>query len=122
METEQKQTKETKSGSPRSPSLSSLPSVQNPHPQLLLFADVLPNGNGGWTITSRKPVESVSPKHAAKFLEISRSGIYRLIDLGKLEFCRPTQRKILITVESLKKHKADSRDPEFWDKLKASAI
>ncbi len=90
-------------------------------PQLLLFADILPNGHGGYTITPRKPVEELSPRHAAKFLGISRSSIYRLLDLGLLEHTRPTRGKILISVESLKRHKESVRDAEYWPNLFAKS-
>jgi hypothetical protein len=34
---------------------------------------------------------------------------------------RPSPRKIWIELESLKKHREASRDPEFWEKIRFSS-
>ncbi len=98
-----------------------MPKLKDDPHQLLLLADILPNGHGGYTVTPKKPVEELSPKHAAKFLGISRSGIYRLIDLGLLIHSRPSPGKILITVDSLRKHRDSVRDAEYWPNLFANS-
>jgi hypothetical protein len=82
-------------------------------------AVVTPRGDGSFVVSPGKAVieEEVTPRIAATFLGISRSGVYLLCETGLLEYRKPSPGKILITVESLKKHKAASRDPEFWDSV-----
>lgn len=46
--------------------------------QMLLFAQVLPNGNGGFTVTPGKPTEEVSTSQAAKLLGVSRAQMFYL--------------------------------------------
>lgn len=78
---EQKPTKDTKTelgSATRSPSLPSRASVSSP--QLLLFADVLPNGSGGFTVRPHKPEEEVSTAQAAKILGVSRAQMFYLRD------------------------------------------
>ena len=84
--------------------------------QMLLFGDLVPIGGGAYKIVPARPLGAeLSPKLAARFLGVSRPTMYRLIDQGIIPCRRPSPGKILIEVEALKKHKAASADPEFWD-------
>jgi hypothetical protein len=48
--------------------------------QTLLFADVLPNGTGGFTLVPKKPCREINSEQAAKILGCSRATINRIID------------------------------------------
>lgn len=86
-------------------------------PEFTFEAVVTPRGDGTFVLTPGKPFATateVTPRQAARYLGCSRAGVYRLLDIGRLECRRPTPGKILIPLAALKKHKTDSADPEFW--------
>ncbi len=80
--------------------------------QLLLFGELVPTGGGNYKLVPQKPVAEVTPRHASRFLGVSRPTIYRILHL--LDYRRPSPGKILITMESLQRHKRATSDPEFW--------
>lgn len=86
--------------------------------QLLLFGELVPIGGGAFKVVHQKPFSSeLTPRQAARFLGISRPGIYRLLEETKLlTHRRPSPGKILITLESLTRHREESKDPEFWER------
>ena len=60
------------------------------HPQLLLFADVVPNGNGGFIVQPRKPLgPEITTKQAARILGVCRAQMWYLRN------CHPQAQKIL---------------------------
>jgi hypothetical protein len=48
--------------------------------QMVLFADLLPNGCGGFTVAPRKPSGEVNTAQAAKILGVSRTQMFYLRD------------------------------------------
>jgi hypothetical protein len=59
-------------------------------PQLLLFADVVPNGNGGFVVQPRKPLgPEITTKQAARILGVCRAQMWYLRN------CHPQAQKIL---------------------------
>lgn len=48
--------------------------------QLLMFAEVLPNGNGGFTIVPKKPVSEISSSQAAKMLQVCRTSLSNIVN------------------------------------------
>ncbi len=84
--------------------------------QLTLFAecDVVPMGDGSFKAIPRKPVIEVAVAKAVKITGTSRDTIYRLYAAGLIRGKRPSPRKIVIDVESLRAHNEASRDPEYW--------
>ncbi len=75
--------------------------------QLLLFARMLPNGAGGYTVTPSKPLHEVGTVEAARILGVSRATMWELRNdavAGKIlqwRFTTPHQRKVKFTTESL---------------------
>jgi excisionase family DNA binding protein len=94
----------------------------NPAPKtVFMSASTVPIGGGEFKIVPGKPLpEEVSVRVAARFLGISRAGVYRLLDKRVLAYRRPTAGKILISTESLQAYKEATKDPEFWQRLKAA--
>lgn len=48
--------------------------------QMMLFADVTPNGSGGFVVTPRKPSCEISSAAAAKLLCVSRSNLCLIVN------------------------------------------
>lgn len=76
-------------------------------PQLLLFADVLPNGSGGFTVRPRKPLQEIGTTEAAHMLGVCRSTMWELRNDAtagkylKWRFTTPSQRKVLFELDSV---------------------
>ncbi|MEW6307116.1 MAG: helix-turn-helix domain-containing protein [Verrucomicrobiota bacterium] len=71
-------------------------------------------GDGTFVIKPGKPIERVSVRDAAHRAGVSKHTIYRLIDAGMLESERPSPNKLLVRGDSLERHLAATRDPEYW--------
>lgn len=116
---EQKPTKDTKQerGSvTRSSSLPSRTSVSSP--QLLLFADVLPNGQGGFTVRPLKPQQEIGTAAAAKLLGVCRAQMWYLRNqpmgqkILKWRFTSEKKGKILWDLESVIAYKEATKSIE----------
>jgi hypothetical protein len=80
---------------------------------------VTPRGDGTFIVTPGKPMQRLTVTAAARELGCSIWTVYRLRDSGHLEAERPSPHKTLILAESIAKHRAAVRDPEFWEKAQA---
>lgn len=87
--------------------------------QLLLFATLTPNGNGGWTIVPRKPVAECGPSEAAQMLGVCRSTLSNLLDqpqaqkLIRWRWLTEAQGKRVYDTQSLLAYREATADPEF---------
>lgn len=118
---EQKPTKDTKperGSATRSSSFPSRASVPSSPPQLLLFADVLPNGQGGFTVRPVKPQQEIRTVDAAKLLGVSRAQMWYLRNqpLGqrilRWRFISEKKGKILWDLDSVLAYKEATRSIE----------
>jgi hypothetical protein len=48
--------------------------------QMLMFAEVLPNGSGGFTIVPKKPVAEISSAQAARMLQVCRTSLSNIVN------------------------------------------
>jgi len=77
------------------------------NPQLLLFADLLPNGNGGFTVRPRKPLQEIGTIDAARMLGVSRTTLWELRNdeaaskVLKWRFTTPSQRIVKFETASV---------------------
>jgi hypothetical protein len=53
--------------------------------QMLLFADIVPNGSGGFVITPRKPVQEITSKEAARILGVAHSHMSNIVNMPKAQ-------------------------------------
>lgn len=74
----------------------------------------LPQGDGSFLIKPGRPVLKITVKQAAARAGVSVWTIYRLIEGGFIEAGHPSPGRITVVSESLEKHLATARDPEFW--------
>ncbi len=78
-----------------------------PIAQTVLMADVLPNGNGGFTVRPRKPLQEIGTVEATKILGVCRATMWALRNdpvAGKIlkwRFTSPGKRKVKFTLESV---------------------
>jgi hypothetical protein len=84
-----------------------------------LFADVLPNGSGGFIIAPRKPTREITSTQAAKMLNLSRSTLGNIVNFSKahrLLRWRWTSEKMgkrIFELESVLRYREATRDSEF---------
>ena len=83
------------------------PAIDSPA-QILLFADVLPNGSGGLTVVPRKSLpREVSTEEAAELLGVCRTTMYalrndpRAMKTLRWRFTTPSKRIVLYELESV---------------------
>ena len=81
---------------------------------LLTACDLVPVGDGSFRAVPHKPKNRVPPREAARMASCSLTTIYRLLRAGFVVCERPSPRKILVDVDSLRAHVEAQSDPEFW--------
>ena len=77
-------------------------------PQLLLFADVLPDGSGGFVVRPRKPIgPEITTVQAAKILGLCRASMWNIRNqplgqkLLRWRFTTPGKKRILWDADSV---------------------
>ncbi len=87
----------------------------------MLFAQVLPNGNGGYTVIPKKPLREVSAAGAARILGCSRAHVANLVNhpaassILRWRWTSEKHGKRLFDLDSVLEYRAATRDPEFGD-------
>lgn len=61
------------------------PATKDDPGQMMLFADIVPNGHGGFNVIPRKPVQEISSKEAARIIGISPSHLSNVINMPKAQ-------------------------------------
>lgn len=90
-----------------------------------LFADVLPNGSGGFIIAPRKPTREISSMQAAKMLNLSRSTLGNIVNFKRAHQIlrwRWTSEKMgkrIFELESVLRYREATRDSEFGGRRSA---
>ncbi|MDB6111408.1 MAG: hypothetical protein JWR69_3158 [Pedosphaera sp.] len=85
----------------------------------ILFADVLPNGSGGFVIAPKRPTREISSQQTAKMLNISRSTLSNILNEPKAyrilrwRWISGKMGKRVFELESVLQYRKASRDPEF---------
>ena len=84
--------------------------------QLTLCAswDVLRDGSGGYRLVPQPPRVKCSVAEAVKQTGMKRDNLYKLIDAEMIEFEKPSPRKTLVFLDSVRAFLKDSQDPDFW--------
>lgn len=52
---------------------------------MMLFADVVPNGSGGFAVIPRKPLQEVTAKEAARILGVAHSHMSNIVNMPKAQ-------------------------------------
>jgi hypothetical protein len=86
---------------------------------MLLFADVVSNGNGGFTVTPRKPLHEIDSRQAAKILGVSRAHMANIVNhpmgqkILRWRWISEKHGKRLFEYESVLEYREATKDPEF---------
>lgn len=75
-----------------------------------------PDGKGGFNLRPVTSTSLLSPNQAASILGIGKSTVHRICDLELLPCERPSPGRITISLEDLMAYKAQTRDPEFFER------
>ncbi|MEW6306164.1 MAG: hypothetical protein AB1705_22075 [Verrucomicrobiota bacterium] len=89
-------------------------------PACTFISIVQSQGDGTYVVKPGRPVERLTVKQAARRAGCSIFTIYRLYEMDILQGERPSPRKILIYADSLERHLAATRDPEYWQSTRAA--
>lgn len=87
--------------------------------QIMLFADVLPNGHGGFTITPRRPSQEITSKQAAKMLNLSRATLSNILNQPEAQrmlrwrWISERKGKRVFELESVIQYREATKDAEF---------
>lgn len=54
-----------------------------PVAKTLLFADLVPNGSGGFTVVPRKPTAEIESREVARMLKVARSTLSTILNTAK---------------------------------------
>jgi hypothetical protein len=87
----------------------------------MLFADVIPNGHGGFTVVPKKPSIEISSKQAAKILNMARSSLSNLLnqpkamEIIKWRWLSEKKGKRVFELESVIAYREATKDSEFGE-------
>ena len=97
--------------------------------QMVLWADVVPNGNGGFTVVPRKPLREIDSAQAAQILGIHRSSLSHIVNQPRAQeilrwrWSSEKRGKRLFEYESVIEYREATKDPEFGAELaRANAL
>lgn len=76
----------------------------------------IPQGDGAYLIKPGRPVEMVTVRQACEMLGLKKTAVYTLIAMGELPVECPAPKKTLIPAEAIERHRAKTRDPEYWER------
>jgi hypothetical protein len=86
--------------------------------QILMFADCLPNGQGGFTIVPKKPLQEIGPVETAKLLNVHRSSLSLIVNyplaqkLLKWRWSSERQGKRIFELDSVLAYREATKDHE----------
>lgn len=94
--------------------------------QMLLFADVVSNGNGGFTVTPKKPLMEIEARQVAKILGLSQRQVANIVNhpeggrILRWRWSSEKQGKRLFEYESVMEYREATKDPEFGEAQRAT--